>query len=84
MDLMPLLVDAMLAPHTHLRSHGAALRTSVEETSDGWLVAVPLPGQSAADVRVETSVDADGDTHLWLHAAKNCTTELRCVRARAQ
>ena len=79
MDLYPLLLDAMLAPHTLVRSQSKLATPVLEETSAGWLVTAALPGLSAKEVSVETSVDADGDAHLWLHAQQRLKTELRCV-----
>jgi hypothetical protein len=81
MDLMPLLVDAMLAPHTLVRSQVHAARPALEETADGWLISCALPGLGLKDVSVETSRDAEGDAHLWLHALRRLETEFRCVRA---
>ena len=82
MDLMPLLVDALLAPHTTLRAaHAAASPAAVEETPHGWLVTAALPGLGAPEVVVETSRDAEGDAHLWLRAPKSAfDVELRCVK----
>ncbi len=81
MDLMPLLVDALLAPHTTVRTRDACASPAyVEESPAGWLVTAALPGVSSSEVVVETSRDAQGDAHLWLRAPKSAfDVELRCV-----
>lgn len=79
MSLMPLLLaDALLAPHTLVRSKDASMPT-VHETAEGWTLSAALPGLSAKDATLEISVEADGVPHLWLHALPRVRTELRCV-----
>ena len=75
MSLVPLLLDAMLAPHTLVRAANETLPL-VSESADGWYIKAALPGLTASDVSVDVTA-ADDDKHLWLHALPRFKTELR-------